>query len=373
MQTLRLVILFMFPLFCTAQKQTDKSFTSLSKALQHKNSVESLIINYPLQKDSIQLIETFPFLQHLELNNQSNKITIDFSKLSRLRKLILNSNFSALPESINGIKQVDSLILYHNDLTELPSWVCEMKGLKSIGVVGNKIKQFPDCFFSLKYIENIYTSYNDVSIFDSRFFSFPNLINLSLSGNKITALPKKPKIPSSLRIINFSDNETTLENINAFRKELPQNVLLIHNTYESPVFNGSQSDCADKDTSAVTIFTKCETCPQFQGGDVRFKKFLNAHLDTSIIPEIEDFSTEVVVKFAVFREGGISQVRVLTSDHSKFATESIRLIKESCAYWIPANFSGRLVNSWITLKLYFTNQIITGTNHKTVRIKIISP
>lgn len=365
-----LTILFLIPILSIAQ-ENKTNYNNLSEALKNFKAVKKITIKYPIANDSLALISRLTALHYLEISNQK-ELSINFSEFKQLEKLILqNNNLDSFPVSIMNLKNIDSLILYDNYIKEIPDWISNFQKLQTLGLVGNKIKYFPSQFFLMNKIKFLYAGYNAISFFDIRLLQLPNITVIDLAGNIINQLPQRVAISKSLKTINLSNNELTWEKINQFKKDIPKNIWLIHSESKTPIFNGSISECNNKDTSSETIFTKCETCPQFEGGEMKFKKFLNLHFNKALLSPDIKHADSVTLKFVVFKKGGISSVTVIQANNNSIATEASRLINESCPYWIPANFSGRLVNSWITLKLYFKPTTREIDNSKSVEAKII--
>jgi len=79
----------------------------------------------------------------------------------------------------------------------------------------------------------------------------------------------------------------------------------------------------------------------------------------------------VVIMFYVNRKGGLSNLRIKYSGNQQLESETIRLMKLSCPYWIPPIISGINISGWT--QLVFTFNIKYEAEYKKVFIKAINP
>jgi hypothetical protein len=79
----------------------------------------------------------------------------------------------------------------------------------------------------------------------------------------------------------------------------------------------------------------------------------------------------VSLKFIVRREGGLSNIMPVAYKNTSAMDEAIRLLKLSCAYWVPSNFSGRNVNAWFHQSFVFS--ISKSGNQVNTSIKVFNP
>ena len=117
-----------------------KKYTSLKKALKHKNEVEILSLYGKGYTE-------FP------------KEILEFKNLTKLN--LTHNQLKEIPPEIAQLKQLERLDLLHNQLTDLPPEISQLKALRMITLAYNPIdyediaeldKKMTDCLFVL-YIE----------------------------------------------------------------------------------------------------------------------------------------------------------------------------------------------------------------------------
>ena len=131
----------------------------------------------------------------------------------------------------------------------------------------------------------------------------------------------------------------------------------------------------DKISDSSSVFTKLQTGIQFKGGDRKFEIFLLKNIDfEKFIPELKRndgiYADTVRVKFVISKWSLMSN---LTVDHAKtsiFQEEVFRVIKQSSCDWIPDNYSGRQVNGWIQLDIFYELNSRDGKLSSGVSFKI---
>lgn len=112
----------------------------------------------------------------------------------------------------------------------------------------------------------------------------------------------------------------------------------------------------DKEES---VFTKIESPAYFKGGSDAFLNFLISHINfKSIVSELKQnervYSDTASLKFIVSKKGTISDLTIVGTKREIFRQELFKTIKQSSCYWVPGNFSGRFVNGWYELKIFYT-------------------
>jgi gliding motility-associated GldM-like protein/TonB-like protein len=106
----------------------------------------------------------------------------------------------------------------------------------------------------------------------------------------------------------------------------------------------SQTDSADVDPKA---FLKVDKEAAFPGGDPAWKKFLekNLNANTPVDHGAPTGLYTVMVQFVVNKEGGISDIKPLTSIGYGMEQEVVRILKQSGS-WEPAMLDGKPVNAY---------------------------
>lgn len=102
-------------------------------------------------------------------------------------------------------------------------------------------------------------------------------------------------------------------------------------------------------------FESVEQPPQFQGGDVELMRYLNSNIKYPAVAAENGIQGQVVLRFVVNKEGGISDVEVLKTLDASCDREAIRVVK-SMPRWIPGMQNGRNVPVYYTLPVRFKLQ-----------------
>ena len=102
-----------------------------------------------------------------------------------------------------------------------------------------------------------------------------------------------------------------------------------------------------EDGSDNIVFDKVEVDPQFPGGAIKWRQYLERNLDLTVPlnKKVQDGIYTVVVEFIVDKQGHISDVKALTNHGYGLEDEAIRVIKAG-PYWIPAVQNGRQVKAY---------------------------
>jgi len=107
------------------------------------------------------------------------------------------------------------------------------------------------------------------------------------------------------------------------------------------------------------VFTKIEIPISFKGGENAFLTFLLSHIDFSnLIADLkpnERFYTDTAsIKFIVSKKGILSDLTITRTTWEQLKQELFNAFRQSGCHWIPGNFSGRLINGWCELNIYYT-------------------
>lgn len=119
-----------------------------------------------------------------------------------------------------------------------------------------------------------------------------------------------------------------------------------------------KKECFEAKINAENVFTKIEIPPSFIGGSNTFKCFLNSSSWLSILANellIKDsvYYDTARVRFVISKFGVMSNLSVTKCLSESYRKEVYRIIKGSACGWIPGNFSGRNINGWVQMDLFF--------------------
>lgn len=187
--------------------------------------------------------------------------------------------------------------------------------------------------------------------------------NSCTSDNKVVTEDKTPDINDSITKILISDS--LVEN-----KDLKKDTLirLVKNKHKvlaeltKVAFDNSTIEVAScyapVDVVKVPdnehkIYTVAEEMPQFIGGDVSLKKYIEANM---ILPiEAHEIEGNVYVGFIVETTGALTDISIKKGAHYLLDKEAIRLVK-NMPKWKPGKQNGKSVRVIVVIPIRFKHQ-----------------
>lgn len=117
-------------------------------------------------------------------------------------------------------------------------------------------------------------------------------------------------------------------------------------------------ECFEPAIHSENVFTKIEIPPFFTGGSNTFQCFLNNSggfmiLADELLGKDSIYFDTARVRFVISKYGVMSNLSVTKCHSEAYSKEVYRVMKLSACSWTPGNFSGRLVNGWVQLDLFF--------------------
>jgi len=106
-----------------------------------------------------------------------------------------------------------------------------------------------------------------------------------------------------------------------------------------------------EDTTS-TPYAVVEQMPQFPGGELALRKYLNSSVKYPVIAQENGIQGKVFVSFVVDTNGGVSNVRVSRGVDESLDKESVRVVK-SMPKWIPGKQNGQAVRVSYTVPINF--------------------
>lgn len=137
-----------------------------------------------------------------------------------------------------------------------------------------------------------------------------------------------------------------------------------------------KKECFEAEINAENLFTKIEIPPSFIGGSNTFNCFLNSSSWLSILANellIKDsvYYDTARVRFVISKFGVMSNLSVTKCLSESYRKEVYRIIKGSACGWIPGNFSGRNINGWVQMDLFFQlKRNLDSSVQKTLSFKV---
>eukprot|EP00184_Porphyridium_aerugineum_P005084 CAMPEP_0184696272 /NCGR_PEP_ID=MMETSP0313-20130426/3623_1 /TAXON_ID=2792 /ORGANISM="Porphyridium aerugineum, Strain SAG 1380-2" /LENGTH=513 /DNA_ID=CAMNT_0027154869 /DNA_START=244 /DNA_END=1781 /DNA_ORIENTATION=- len=126
------------------------------------------------------------------------------------------NHISSIPEELfkeaQLLRNIQSLNLSNNNLTELPDSLVHLNNLTSLDISHNKLSKLPRCVFKMKKLEYLNVGWNNLQILPHDIFRcFPRLQYLEVQRNKLEALPEEFEAALSLVYLDASYNNIVYE------------------------------------------------------------------------------------------------------------------------------------------------------------------
>jgi protein TonB len=99
-------------------------------------------------------------------------------------------------------------------------------------------------------------------------------------------------------------------------------------------------------------FTSVEQMPEFPGGAAAMQAFIEANLDYPQAAKAKDIQGRVIVRFAVERDGRITEVEAVRKLDPECDKEAVRMVK-TMPKWKPGKQNGQAVPVYMNLPVSF--------------------
>ncbi|CRL03828.1 CLUMA_CG016203, isoform B [Clunio marinus] len=157
-------------------------------------------------------------------NNQLGSLPLSLVKFYNLNTLDVSNNFLTTID-IEVLVQcpLRTLIAKNNQLTNasLPkTFKSKLGQLRELNLSGNQLTHFPDQVLELKSIKYLYLNGNLIENIHKDVWKMKNLHLLSLGGNRLRSIPESIGSLSQLQALNLCDN---------FIEQIPSSVGRLHN------------------------------------------------------------------------------------------------------------------------------------------------
>lgn len=147
-------------------------------------------------------------LSGAEISERIDAVGIDLNifALESLNLLnISDTSLKALPKEISNLINLQTLLLYGNEIATIPETIGDLKVLKVLDLSRNKLESVPDSITKLHNITTINISNNQLSSFPS-LKSFTKLSVIDLSCNQLVEYPEIVKENNILSEIYLKEN-----------------------------------------------------------------------------------------------------------------------------------------------------------------------
>ena len=146
-----------------------------------------------------------------QLSENEGKLDNELFQLKQLNFLQLShsAEFCAIPDDIQKLENLQSLLLFGNQLTALPrklaSFINSELSFNFLIFTQFSLVNFPGSIENLNKLKILDVSNNKLTEFNYDFSKMENLSSINLSGNEITSFVVKA--PPSLHILDLSQNK----------------------------------------------------------------------------------------------------------------------------------------------------------------------
>lgn len=141
--------------------------------------------------------------ERIDLNGLDRSI-FDIDILNLLN--ISDTSLKIVPSEIANLNNLQTLLLYGNEINSLPSSIGQLDKLKVLDISRNKLRQIPEEVANLTNLATINLSNNELTDFPS-LQNLPKLSMIDLSINKLTKFPDICyENNGNLSEINFKEN-----------------------------------------------------------------------------------------------------------------------------------------------------------------------
>lgn len=107
--------------------------------------------------------------------------------------------------------------------------------------------------------------------------------------------------------------------------------------------------------SGDELFTIAEEMPEFPGGEMAMRQFLNDHFQYPAMEKESGVQGRVYVQFVVEKDGNLSGTTVARGVSPGMNNEALRLIK-AMPKWVPGRHNGQVVRVRMTVPIIFKLQ-----------------
>jgi Leucine-rich repeat (LRR) protein len=233
-RTLLLISAAFFYLIGYSQDNYDLEtiYTSLEKAKDNPEDVSILHIQRAAEIINPNDLMIFKNLIGLEI---SAKIDLDTfpGVLRDLQKLqwisIINNDIKAVTSDISAFKDIESLDLSNNQISELPDLQNVSSSITYIRLENNNLKEIPEGIDKLENLIRLTFANNQISTIPNDIVDLKLLDSFSIANNQINQLPDSiGRLSNSLKFFSVYGNSFKPEYWQWIKKQLPDTKVYVH-------------------------------------------------------------------------------------------------------------------------------------------------
>ena len=180
-----------------ADMARDKAYRKAEKKIEEALSSEATELDLSVKWDA-------------EDDEKLTELPESLEQLTQLLSLILShTQLTALPETFGNLTQLQTLDLSDNELMALPEWLGQLMQLQSLDLSGNELTALPETFGNLTQLQTLDLSHNELTALPESLGELRQLQTLNLSNNELTALPESLGELTQLQSLTLSSNKLT--------------------------------------------------------------------------------------------------------------------------------------------------------------------
>ncbi|XP_077415994.1 volume-regulated anion channel subunit LRRC8D isoform X2 [Vanacampus margaritifer] len=183
--------------------------TNITDVSQHL--VKLMVYNDGTKLFGLNTLKKMTNLIDLELHNcELEKIPHAIFSLLNLQELDLKSNNIRTIEeivSLQHLKRLTCLKLWHNKITAIPSSIVQGKSLEALHLSHNKLQSLPPALFKLPKLQYLDLAYNLIQVLPPDVGLLLDLLQLDITSNKLETLPKNLFKCTKMRVLCLGHND----------------------------------------------------------------------------------------------------------------------------------------------------------------------
>lgn len=158
--------------------------------------------------------------------------------------------------------------------------------------------------------------------------------------------PEPEEIPDVIEEIKVVEDDVKVESVDFNSEDKKDEVVVFH---EMPKVEEKVEEEVEE------VFMVVEEAAEFPGGNTALMKYFGDNIRYPVSASENGVQGRVICQFTVWKDGSISDIKILRSVHPALDNEAIRLIK-GMPKWKPGKQLGKPVASRFTLPVLFRLQ-----------------
>jgi Leucine-rich repeat (LRR) protein len=146
-------------------------------------------------------------ISQLIVEDEGKKVPV--TSVQHLHLYVNRNGFTALPDEIGALDNVEFLYCEDNQLSTLPRALADMDRLIAMYFTGNRFTEIPAFVYDMNRLTKLQFSRNQLTSLPAAIGKMTGLRHFNIAGNQISELPDSIALLTKLRVCDFSDNRIT--------------------------------------------------------------------------------------------------------------------------------------------------------------------